>query len=313
MLDRDPQFSGGANTILVTGARGQLGIELCRSLSVLGRVVPVTRDTCDLASAEQIVATMRSVKPRIVVNAGGYTAVDAAETDADVAHAINAVAPGLLAAEAKALGSLMVHYSTDYVFDGANAAPYTEDDATSPVSVYGRSKLDGEHAVRGAGAAHWVFRTSWVFGLQGGNFLKSIARAALTRTSLAVVADQVGAPTPASLLADVTALAVRGYLSGPSPMPYGVYHVAAAGETNWHQYACRIVEILARAGVPVAVTPEGVAPIAAADYGSRAARPANSRLDTSRLRAALCVDLPDWREGVDRVLAQLIEGRRLFG
>ncbi|CAE6923800.1 dTDP-4-dehydrorhamnose reductase [Paraburkholderia domus] len=313
MRDRDPGLSGGVDTILVTGARGQLGVELCRSLSLLGRVVAVARDTCDLASADQIVTTMRTVKPRVVINAGGYTAVDVAETEADAAYAINAIAPGLLAAEAKALGSLMVHYSTDYVFDGSSEAPYTEDDFTAPLSVYGRSKLDGELAVRDAGADYWVFRTSWVFGLQGANFLKSIARAALTRTSLSVVADQIGAPTPAALLADVTALAVRGYLSSPSPMPYGVYHVAAAGETNWHQYACRIVETLARSGVPVAVSPDRVAPIAAAEYGSRAARPANSRLDTSRLRAALGVDLPDWRDGVDRVLAQLIEGRRLFG
>ncbi|MGF6769032.1 dTDP-4-dehydrorhamnose reductase [Paraburkholderia sp. GAS199] len=313
MRDRDPGFSAGSDTILVTGARGQLGAELCRSLSVVGRVVAVGRDTCDLASADQIVTTMRSVKPRVVINAGGYTAVDLAETEVDAARAINAVAPGLLAAEAKALGSLMVHYSTDYVFDGASEVAYVEDDATSPLSVYGRSKLDGEIAVRDSGADHWVFRTSWVFGLQGANFLKSIARAALTRPTLSVVSDQIGAPTPAALLADVTALAVRGYLGAASPMPYGVYHVAAAGETSWHQYACRIVETLARAGVPVAASPERIAPIAAADYGSRAARPLNSRLDTSRLRAALGVDLPDWRDGVDRVLAQLIEGRQLFG
>ncbi|MFM0363175.1 dTDP-4-dehydrorhamnose reductase [Paraburkholderia sediminicola] len=312
MRDRAPGFSEGVDTILVTGARGQVGLELCRSLSLLGRVVAVARDTCDLASADQIVATMRSARPRVVINAGGYTAVDTAETEADVAHAINAVAPGLLAAEAKALGSLMVHYSTDYVFDGASEAPYTEADVTAPLSIYGRSKLDGELAIRDTGADNWVFRTSWVFGLQGANFLKSIARAALTRTSLSVVADQIGAPTPAALLADVTALAVRGYLSG-LPMPYGVYHVAATGETSWYQYACRIVETLARSGVPVAVTPDRIVPIAAADYGSRAARPANSRLDTSCLRAALGVDLPDWSDGVDRVLAQLIEGRRLFG
>ncbi|MFM0278441.1 dTDP-4-dehydrorhamnose reductase [Paraburkholderia sediminicola] len=313
MHDRDPQSGGEVDTILIIGAQGQLGQELFRSLSLLGRVVAVGRDTCDLASAEQVVATMRSVKPRVVVNAGGYTAVDAAETNADVAHAVNAVAPGLLAAEAKALNGLMVHYSTDYVFDGAKSTPYTEDDETSPLSVYGRSKLDGELAVSQAGAVHWIFRTSWVFGLQGGNFLKSIARAALSRESLSVVADQVGAPTPASLLADITALAIHGYLNSATPMPCGVYHVAAQGETSWHGYARHIVETLSRSGVPLAVTPECVRPIAAVEYGSVAARPANSRLDTSKLRAALHIELPDWREGVNRVLAQIVEGRRLLG
>lgn len=313
MRDLESRSAAEAGAILVVGARGQLGLELRRSLALLGRVVAVGRDTCDLASAEQIVATVRSVKPRVIVNAGGYTAVDAAETSPELAHAVNAVAPGLLAAEAKALGGLMVHYSTDYVFDGTKAAPYLEDDATSPLSVYGRSKLDGEIAVRNVDVAHWIFRTSWVFGLQGGNFLKSIARAARSRTSLSVVADQVGAPTPASLLADVTALAVQQYLSGASAMPNGVYHLAAQGETSWHGYARHIVEKLAAAGVPLAVKPEDVQPIAAADYGSAAARPANSRLDTSKLRAALNIELPDWREGVDRALAELVEGHRLLG
>jgi dTDP-4-dehydrorhamnose reductase len=287
-------------------------MELQRSLSLLGRVVAVGRDTCDLASAEQIVATMRSVRPRVVINAGGYTAVDAAETNPDEANAINAIAPGLLATEAKALGGLLVHYSTDYVFDGAGNTAYREGDVTSPLSVYGRSKLDGEHAVQAAGAAHWIFRTSWVFGLHGGNFLKSIVRAARARDSLSVVADQIGAPTPASLLADVTALAVHRYLDDVQPMPYGVYHVVAAGETSWHAYARYIVEKLARAGVPLLVSPERVVPIVAAQHGRAAARPANSRLNTSKLRAALNLTLPDWREGVDRVLAELVEGQRLL-
>jgi dTDP-4-dehydrorhamnose reductase len=313
MGDAESRSGDETGTILVIGARGQLGLELSRSLSLVGRVVAVGRDTCNLASAEQIVATVRSVKPRVIVNAGGYTAVDAAETSPELAHSVNAVAPGLLAAEAKALGGLMVHYSTDYVFDGVKADPYREDDATSPLSVYGRSKLDGELAVQNVDVAHWTFRTSWVFGVRGGNFLKSIARAARSRTSLSVVADQVGAPTPASLLADVTALAVHRYLSGASPMPSGVYHLAAQGETSWHGYARHIVERLAASGFPLMVKPEDIRPIAAAKYGSAAARPANSRLDTSKLRAALNIELPDWREGVDRVLAELVEGHRLFG
>ncbi|CAE6824836.1 dTDP-4-dehydrorhamnose reductase [Paraburkholderia domus] len=313
MVEHALRTAGDTDTILVIGAQGQLGMELRRSLSLLGRVVAVGRDTCDLSSAEQVVATMRSVKPRVVINAGGYTAVDAAETNAGEANAINAIAPGLLATEAKALGGLLVHYSTDYVFDGTGDEAYLEDDLTSPLSVYGRSKLDGEHAVREADAAHWIFRTSWVFGLHGANFLKSIVRAARTRDSLSVVADQIGAPTPASLLAEVTALAVHRYLDDAQPMSYGVYHVAAAGETSWHAYARHVVEMLVRAGVALSVSPERVMPITAADYGSAAARPANSRLDTSKLRAALNLTLPDWREGVDRVLAELVEGQRLLG
>ncbi|MFM0629592.1 dTDP-4-dehydrorhamnose reductase [Paraburkholderia xenovorans] len=313
MHDFEPRSGGEAGAILLIGAGGQLGAELNRSLSLLGRVVAVGRDTCDLARAEQITATVRSVQPRVIVNAGGYTAVDAAETTAELAHAVNAVAPGLLAAEAKALGSLIVHYSTDYVFDGNKATAYTEDDATSPLSVYGLSKLYGEVAVRNVDVAQWIFRTSWVFGLQGGNFLKSIARAARSRASLSVVADQIGAPTPASLLADVTALAVHRYLNGALPMPSGVYHLAAQGETSWHEYARHIVATLAAAGIPLTVTPERVVPVAAAEYGSAAARPANSRLDTSKLRAALNIELPDWREGVDRVLTEFVEGHRLLG
>ncbi|NYH22326.1 dTDP-4-dehydrorhamnose reductase [Paraburkholderia bryophila] len=313
MREGDARARGELDTILIVGAHGQVGLELRRSLSLLGRVVAVGREACDLTSAEQIIALMRSVRPRVVVNAGGYTAVDAAETDAELAHVVNAVAPGVLAAEMKSLGGLMVHYSTDYVFDGAKSTPYTEDDTALPLSVYGRSKLDGESSVSGACAAHYIFRASWVFGLQGGNFLKSVARAARTRTSLSVVADQIGAPTPAALLADVTALAAHGYLHAAAPMPYGVYHVAAQGETSWHGYARHIVETLGSAGVQLAVAPDDVHPITAAQYGSVAARPLNSRLDTSKLRSALHIELPDWREGVNRVLAQLVEGQRLLG
>ncbi|MFM0737778.1 dTDP-4-dehydrorhamnose reductase [Paraburkholderia xenovorans] len=299
--------------ILIVGAKGQLGVELCRSLAQLGPIVAMGRETCDLTSPEQIKDAVRSVRPRLVVNASGFTAVDAAETSADLAHAVNARAPGVLAAEAKALGALMIHYSTDYVFDGTKSAPYVEDDATAPLSVYGRSKLDGEHAVRGVDVDHWIFRTSWVFGVQGGNFLKSIARAARSRPSLSVVADQIGAPTPASLLADVTALAAYRYLDNRAPMARGVYHLAASGETSWHEFARRIVDTLAAADVALTVTSDQVLPVTAANYGSAAPRPTNSLLDTSKLRAALNIELPDWREGVDRVLAEFVAGQRLLG
>jgi len=309
---RDGAARGGA-TILVTGASGQLGTELCRSLALLGRVVPATRAMCDVASRDQVADTIRSIKPDVVVNASGYTAVDAAETDSENAYAVNAVGPGVLAEESRKIGALLVHYSTDYVFDGMSPVPYSEEDPTRPLSVYGRSKLDGEQAVNAAAGAHWTFRTSWIYSSQGSNFMKSIARAARNRDALSVVYDQTGAPTAASLIAEVATLAIREYLQGPEPMPWGIYHVAAAGAVNWHAYARHIIERLIAAGVPVAVTPEHVSPVTAAQYGSAAMRPANSRLDTSKLRRALRIDLPDWQVDADRTLADLLEGERVLG
>ncbi|WP_338925719.1 dTDP-4-dehydrorhamnose reductase [Mycetohabitans endofungorum] len=307
-----PTTGTTAPVILVTGCRGQLGQELCRSLSLVGRVVGVSRNECDLGSTEQIVAMMRSVRPAVVVNAAGYTDVDAAETGSDRAWVINAQAPAVLAAEVARLDGLMVHYSTDYVFDGMKACPYVEGDEPRPLSVYGRSKLDGERAVEDAACAYWIFRTSWVFSSYGSNFLKSIARLALSRDSLSVVSDQRGTPTSATLLADITSFAVRDYLWGAGAMQSGLYHVAAGGRTTWHEYALHIVKTLVQNAIPVAVTPNDVRPITTAAYGAAAARPLNSLLDTTKLRTALNVDLPDWREDVERVLTQLIAGRQLL-
>ncbi|SAL72008.1 dTDP-4-dehydrorhamnose reductase [Caballeronia peredens] len=291
--------------ILITGAGGQVGIELTRSMSLLGRVVAVTRTECDLACSEQIESLVNEVRPGLILNAGGYTNVDEAESDRDAAYRVNADAPRTLAHAASKLGALLVHYSTDYVFDGYKACAYTEEDEPNPLSAYGESKLAGERAIREAGGNHYIFRTSWVFGLRGGNFLKSIARAAQTRDSLSVVADQFGAPTSAVLVADVTALAVRAYLRNDRPLESGIYHLAASGETNWYDYSRLIVETLALGGVPVRTAIEQIRSIGAADYPTAARRPANSRLDTSKLRKALGVEFPQWHAGVQDVLLQI--------
>jgi dTDP-4-dehydrorhamnose reductase len=295
--------------ILILGAGGQVGGELCRSMALAGRVVALTRAECDLSSVEQMVGAIRRVEPDVIVNAGGYTAVDLAESNAEMACAINANAPATLAAEALARQALLVHYSTDYVFDGTSSRPYTEEDEPNPLSVYGRSKADGERAVVASGCKYLIFRTSWIYGVRGKNFLKTIARAAQTRDALSIVADQLGAPTSASLVADVTALAVRRFLIGQKPMPSGIYHLTASGETNWYEYARLIVDTLAQAGVALRVDPGRIASVTSSEYPTPARRPLNSRLDTSLLRQQLEIELPDWQLGVREHLALLVAGR----
>ncbi|WP_250479421.1 MULTISPECIES: dTDP-4-dehydrorhamnose reductase [unclassified Caballeronia] len=302
----------GSPVILVTGAGGQVGIELRRSMSLLGQVVAVSREESDLGRPDQIEATLKRVRPNVIVNAGGYTEVDRAESDSDTAHRVNADAPGILARLAAASGALLVHYSTDYVFDGAKAGAYTEDDEPNPISIYGASKLAGERAIMRAGCKHYIFRTSWLFSLRGTNFLKSIARAAQVRDALSIVADQTGAPTSAALVADVTALVVRAHLRGDRPADFGIYHLAAAGGTTWYDYARLIVDTLASAGVPISVAPEQIRSITAAEYPMAAKRPANSRLDTTKLRRAFDIELPDWENGVLEVLMQLAASREVL-
>jgi dTDP-4-dehydrorhamnose reductase len=296
-------------TIMILGAGGQVGAELCRSLALLGHVAALTRSECDLSSTSQIEDVVRRMKPDVIVNAGGYTAVDLAETEVEQAFAINAKAPTTLAAEARDIHALLVHYSTDYVFDGSGSRPYTENDTPHPLSVYGESKADGEKAVIASGCDHYIFRTSWIYGVRGKNFLKTIARAAQTRDTISVVADQFGAPTSAALVADVTAHAVRGYLSATRSIPSGIYHLAASGETNWYEYARLIVGTLREAGVSLRLDPQRIASVPSAEYPTAARRPLNSRLDTRYLREQLGIELPDWREGVREHLAQLLAGR----
>ena len=293
--------------ILVTGKYGQVGFELQRALAPLGEVHAVDYAECDLADATAVSTLVRSVRPDLIVNPAAYTAVDKAESEPELAHAINAVAPGVLGEEAARLGAWMVHYSTDYVFDGTKLGAYTEADLTNPLGVYGRTKRDGEIALRESGARHLIFRTSWVVGAQGNNFAKTILRLALEREQLNVVADQYGAPTSAALLADVTAQLVgQRQQEGEDRFPYGLYHLVAGGETTWCEYARLVVSEALAAGKPLRLVPEAIQGIRSSEYPTAAKRPANSRLDTGKLRRSFGFELPDWQNGVRRVLQQIL-------
>ena len=305
--------------ILLTGKNGQVGFELRRALAPLGEVVAVDQATCNLADAAALRALVRDVAPDVIVNPAAYTAVDKAESDRDTAYAVNAQAPGVLGEEAARLGALVVHYSTDYVFDGAKDGAYGEDDMPAPRSVYGASKLAGELALAAATPRHLVLRTSWVVGAHGGNFAKTMLRLAAEREALNVVADQFGAPTSAALLADVTAQLIRQHArDAAGSFPYGTYHVTAAGATSWHAYARFVMEAedfagakqafetALAAGKPLKATPDHVHPLTTADYPTPASRPANSCLDTQKFRDAFGLRLPPWQEGVGHVLDQLL-------
>ena len=286
--------------ILLTGCGGQLGRELKRSLACLGEVVACDRRQLDLAQADALRTAVRAMAPAVIVNAAAYTTVDKAEAEPVAADAINAVAPGILAEEAKRLGALLIHYSTDYVFDGSKTTAYTEDDSPAPLSAYGRSKLGGEQAIAASGVRHLIFRTSWVYGLHGANFMKTMLRLGREwdelRAPLRVVGDQIGAPTWTRHLADATA-----QILARRDAPGGLYHLAAAGETSWHGYAEAIFAEAQAAGLleqsPV------VHRITSADYPLPAARPANSRLDCSRFQRDFGLALPDWRTGLTDCLA----------
>ena len=297
--------------IALFGAGGQVGWELQRALAPLGELLAPSRRhpqwPTDLADPASLRRTLHDLRPQVIVNAAAYTAVDRAESEPHLAHAVNAEAPGVMAAEAAESGALLVHFSSDYVFDGRGTIPLREDDATAPLSVYGRSKLDGERAVRASGCRHVVLRTSWVCSARGGNFIRTILRLAAERDALRVVDDQVGAPTGAELLADVTAHVLRGVQEQPGLC--GTYHVAASGETSWHGYACRIVEAAAARGWPLRVGRELIEPVSSRDYASKAVRPLNSRLDTTRLRHSFGLRLPPWEQGVDRILAELLDAK----
>ncbi|HSW17100.1 MAG TPA: dTDP-4-dehydrorhamnose reductase [Ramlibacter sp.] len=294
--------------ILLFGKNGQLGWELQRSLAPLGELVTLGSSGEALASdfrePDRLAATVRDVRPDVIVNAAAYTAVDKAEADQRTAQLVNAVAPGVLAQAAQACGALLVHYSTDYVFDGSGSAPWREDDATGPLNVYGATKLEGERLVAQHCARHLIFRTSWVYAARGGNFAKTMLRLARERERLTVIDDQFGAPTGADLLADVTAHAVRSSLS--EPMRAGLYHLAAAGETTWHGYASHVVEHARRAGVELKTAPGAIDRVATSAFPTPARRPGNSRLDTARLRADFGLRLPDWRFGVERMLQEIL-------
>ena len=298
--------------ILLLGSNGQVGWELQRSLAPLGEVVALQRDAAanpqglcgDLEDLEALVCSVRAVRPAVIVNAAAYTAVDKAESDANRARVVNATVPAMLAREAAALGAWLVHYSTDYVFDGSGDQPWHEDDATAPLSVYGRTKLEGEQAIRHSGCQHLILRTSWVYAARGGNFAKTMLRLAAEREELKVIADQIGAPTGADLLADVTALILHRLQMRPELG--GTYHCVAAGQTSWHDYARHVVDWARAHGQPIKVAAEAVRPIPTSGYPTPAQRPLNSRLDTFKLRHAFGLHLPPWQQGVERMLMETL-------
>lgn len=297
--------------ILLLGRDGQLGFELRRSLAPLGEVVAVGRSECDLTYPLQLARLVRKEKPDVVVNAAALTSVERAEEDAVRAMRINGEAAGELAALAASRGALIVHYSTDYVFDGTKPAPYVESDPPAPLNVYGRSKLAGERAVQAMNAAHLVFRTSWIYGVFGGSFLKSMLMALRQPEALRVVSDQCGAPTGAAYIADVTALAVMRYLRDGAASPFGLYHVAAAGQASWHEYASFIAEQARRAGLPVTLTPADIQPVPTVDVSSTVRRPLNSCLDASLLARTFGIHPPPWQDGVRHALAAIAGSRNL--
>ena len=291
--------------ILLTGKNGQVGFELRRSLTVLGEVLAVDVSDCDLSDAAAIRYLVQTHRPNVIVNTAAYTAVDKAEGDKAHAEVINAIAPGVLAEETERLGAMLVHFSTDYVFDGTKSGAYTEGDQPNPQSVYGVTKLVGERAVQNNCTRHLILRTSWVVGAHGDNFAKTMLRLASQRKELSVVADQFGAPTSAALLADITAHLIHQAFHFSREFPYGLYHAVASGVTNWYEYACYVIKQACTAGKSISIAPETIRSITTAEYPTPAKRPANSRLDTGKLRNTFGLHLPNWQEGVDHVLDQI--------
>jgi dTDP-4-dehydrorhamnose reductase len=295
--------------ILLLGKNGQVGWELQRSLGPLGELVALDFDTpgpwqADFSQPEALTALVQAMQPDVIVNAAAHTAVDKAESEPELARAINATAPGVLAREAASRGAWLVHYSTDYVFDGSGDQARREDAPTGPLSVYGRTKLEGEQLIRASGCRHLILRTSWVYAARGGNFAKTMLKLAAERDALNVIADQIGAPTGADLLADVTAHALR--IATARPELAGTYHCAAGGETHWHGYASFVIEWARAAGQPIRVAADAVKPIPTSAYPTPAQRPLNSRLDTSKLQQTFGLHLPAWQGGVERMLTEIL-------
>jgi dTDP-4-dehydrorhamnose reductase len=295
--------------ILLLGKNGQVGWELQRSLAPLGEVLALDSKSAqycgDLSDLVGLAATVRAYAPDVIVNAAAYTAVDKAEIEPEQAQRVNAEAVAVLAQEAQQLGAWLVHYSTDYVFDGSGAQPWQETDAVAPLSVYGASKLAGEQAIQASGCKQLIFRTSWVYAARGSNFAKTMLRLACERDSLRVIADQFGAPTSAELLADVTAHALRSAMAAPELG--GLYHLAASGETSWHSYARFVLEQAEAAGRVLKVAPAQISAIASSAYPTAAQRPLNSRFNTAKLQNAFALHLPDWQAGVARMLSETLE------
>ena len=295
--------------ILLLGKNGQVGWELQRALAPLGELTALDRQgddgLCgDLTNLDGLAATVRAVQPQVIVNAAAYTAVDKAEGEPELAQRINAEAPAALAREAAALGALLVHYSTDYVFDGTGSAPWAEDAPTGPLGVYGATKLAGEQAIAQTGCPHLILRTSWVYAARGGNFARTMLRLAQERERLTVIDDQWGAPTGAELIADVTAHAVAQ--TRQQPAKAGIYHLTAAGETTWFSYAKFVLALAGQAQKAIKIKATELLPIPTSAYPTPARRPHNSRLDTRKLQTRFGLALPPWQHGVRRMLAEIL-------
>jgi dTDP-4-dehydrorhamnose reductase len=294
--------------ILITGKNGQVGWELQRSIAALGQVIAIDADEMDLANPDAIRSTIRDLKPAIIINPAAHTAVDKAESEPELAHAINGIAPGILAEEAQRLGSILVHYSTDYVFDGSKAAPYTEEDTPNPQSVYGKTKLEGEQAVHASGCKHLIFRTSWVYGVHGGNFVKTMLRLAKERSELRIVGDQFGAPTWARDLAQATASALTNWQSKDWDSSLnGLYHLTNCGRTNWHHFAEEIIRLARQYDAALATKSIDIRAITAAEYPVPAKRPVNSVLSNDKINRAFGIRLPEWQVSLAENIRLLYE------
>jgi len=295
--------------ILLLGKNGQVGWELQRALATLGEVIALDFDSpaplcADFSQPQALAATVRSVSPDVIVNAAAHTAVDRAEAEPELARTVNASAPAVLAQAARESNAWLLHYSTDYVFDGSGSAPWVEDSPTGPLNVYGQSKLQGEQAIRASGCSHLILRTSWVYAARGGNFAKTMLGLARTRDRLRVIDDQIGAPTGAELLADISAHALRCVVHGRQAG--GTYHAVASGQTSWHGYACHVIERARGLGIDIRTAPDAIEPVPSTAFATAARRPLNSRLETRKLRETFAVHLPSWESGVDRMLDETL-------
>jgi len=298
--------------ILLFGKNGQVGWELQRSLAPLGELVMLdsnSKNLCgDFTSLDGIAETVRAVAPDVIVNAAAHTAVDKAESEPELARTINALAPAVLAQESKRLNAWLVHYSTDYVFDGSGDKQWVETDPTGPLSVYGETKLAGEQLIGESGCKHLIFRTSWVYGARGGNFARTMLRLGQERDRLKVIDDQIGAPTGADLLSDVTAHAIRTARQDHDVS--GLYHLVAGGETSWHGYAGFVLDYARRAGVPIKVAPDGIESVPTSAFPTLAQRPHNSRLNTIKLQNTFDLHMPHWQAGVERMLSEVLDSSK---
>ena len=295
--------------ILLFGKNGQVGWELQRSLSSMGKLVALDVDDQELCGdftyPDGVIQTIRTISPDVIVNAAAYTAVDKAESEPELAHAINVLAPEILAQESQKLGAWLIHYSTDYVFEGSGINPWKETDPTVPLNVYGSTKLEGEKAIFNSGCQHLIFRTSWVYSARGKNFAKTMIRLARKRDHLTVIDDQIGAPTGADLLADITNHSIRTALR--QPQVSGLYHLAAKGGISWYGYARFVLDIARQAGIKLKVAPESILPVTTDEFSQPARRPRNSRLDTKKIESTFDLTLPLWQTGVARMLTEILE------